>query len=83
MEQSRVSFSRHQPLFQRINREYLERILKLLQKGTHRQSQQGMAHVICDHQIRETLRLRSLERAAYFSWEKCADETYATLTDWP
>ncbi len=43
---------------------------------------EGMAQVIRDEQLRETLRARSLKRAEHFSWATCADETYAALTDW-
>lgn len=41
-----------------------------------------MVQVSRDKQLRETLRARSLNRAEYFSWETCADQTYAALTDW-
>ena len=41
-----------------------------------------MVQVSRNKQLRETLMARSLSRAEHFSWETCADQTYAALTDW-
>lgn len=41
-----------------------------------------MEQVVSDEGLRGTLKIRSLKRAGQFSWDKCADETYAALTDW-
>ncbi len=33
--------------------------------------------------LRATLRRKAIERADHFSWERCAQETFAALTEWP
>jgi alpha-1,3-rhamnosyl/mannosyltransferase len=35
-----------------------------------------------DSDLREGMKRKARDRARFFSWEKCADETYAVLTDW-
>lgn len=39
--------------------------------------------VVSSERLRDSLKARSLQRAEHFSWEKCAEETYTALTDWP
>jgi len=38
--------------------------------------------VSVDDGLRNSLGRRALERAKAFSWQRCAEETYAALTDW-
>jgi glycosyltransferase involved in cell wall biosynthesis len=44
---------------------------------------QQMRRAVEDRPLGRTLRERALVRAKDFSWEKCAQETYDVLTQWP
>jgi glycosyltransferase involved in cell wall biosynthesis len=43
---------------------------------------QQMRRCIYDEDLRAEMKMRALKRAEVFSWEKCARETYAALTEW-
>jgi glycosyltransferase involved in cell wall biosynthesis len=38
---------------------------------------------LTDPELREKLKTMALSRATYFSWKKCAEETYDAVTRWP
>lgn len=40
---------------------------------------EGMVRLACDHALREELRQRGYQRAAQFTWDRCADETLRVL----
>lgn len=42
----------------------------------------GIARLVGDAALRDTFRTRGLERAALFTWERCAQQTLATLLNW-
>jgi glycosyltransferase involved in cell wall biosynthesis len=41
----------------------------------------NLRRLLCNPQLRGEMINKGLRRAALFSWEKCADETLATLMD--
>lgn len=43
---------------------------------------QQIEHAVFDDELRTQLRRSSVERARQYSWERCAKETYAALTEW-
>ncbi|MBU1146027.1 glycosyltransferase family 1 protein, partial [Patescibacteria group bacterium] len=40
---------------------------------------EGIMRVLTDEHLREDLKIRGLERAKQFSWERCARETWKVL----
>jgi glycosyltransferase involved in cell wall biosynthesis len=42
-----------------------------------------MRSAVEDANLRREMKARARQRAGAFSWEKCARETYAALTEWP
>ncbi len=61
-------------IFQGASLEYPARNIKHLAN----QMQQG----IIDENLRREMKVRAIQRAEAFSWEKCARETYSALTNW-
>lgn len=43
---------------------------------------QQMRRTVADASLRQELKAKALRRAEGFCWDKCAEETYAALTDW-
>ena len=44
---------------------------------------QHISACLSDDKLRTEMGKRALERSLAFSWQKCAEETYAALTEWP
>lgn len=62
-------------MFQGASLEYEARDINHLVEQIHR---------CIDHEdLRRKMKIRAIKRAEAFSWEKCARETYAALTEWP
>lgn len=62
-------------MFQGCSLEYRARDIDQLSQQMHR--------AVADEPLRDVLKAKALNRADDFSWEKCAGETYAALTQWP